>query len=425
MQGKKLVVFWGVVFLLVAFLIGNAPGYEKEIGALSTSIGQRVEEIGKKKIAVVDFTDLQGNVTELGRFLAEELSVSMTMNFPNLEVIDRTHLKKLLEEHALSVSGLVDPSNVQKLGQIAGVEAIVTGSVTPFGDNVRVAVKVIAADTAKVIAADKADIAKTKAIEELLARGIVTETKVEVKAQPGAAPQAVVEVQAAPQATPKPAPPPSYVVDLEGAFTLEYVGAHRYDRGIILDFMVTLKKDGTLCFRNKGTRFFSLEGYEYYASWFTIAGKGNPCKSLIANVPARVEAVFEYKDFAQRGFGKIPVLELEYNISDKWEIVRFYNLKENPDRAWLGVYAAEVTPEVAERLGMGTPRGALVDTVLRDSPAERAGLQKDDVILKVGEKEIASPDSLNQAVDSYRPGDRVRLEVWRNRQIFIFEVTFE
>ncbi len=70
------------------------------------------------------------------------------------------------------MSGLLDPKTVKKLRQIAAVDAIVTGSVTPFGDSVRVSCKVISTDTAKVIGAVKGDIAKTKAIEELLQKGI-------------------------------------------------------------------------------------------------------------------------------------------------------------------------------------------------------------------------------------------------------------
>jgi TolB-like protein len=150
--------------------------YEKEIKGISSAISEDIAKAGKKTIAVVDFTDLQGNMTELGRFLAEELSVDLTLSAKGFEVIDRTHLKSILTEHKLSVTGLVDPNTVKKLGQIAGVNAIVTGSVTPFGDSIRVTCKVIATDTAKVIGASKSDIAKTKAIEELLAKGIETGT---------------------------------------------------------------------------------------------------------------------------------------------------------------------------------------------------------------------------------------------------------
>lgn len=156
------------------FLIDSSfsLAYEKEMGRISSAIAESIAKSGKKTIAVVDFTDLQGNVTELGRFLAEEFSVTLAGAGKGFEVVDRTHLKSILAEHKLSATGMIDPQTAKKLGQIAGVGAIITGSVTPFGDSVRISVKVLATDTAKIIGASSGDIAKTKAIEELLARGI-------------------------------------------------------------------------------------------------------------------------------------------------------------------------------------------------------------------------------------------------------------
>ena len=114
-------------------------------------MAENIAKAGKKRIAVVDFTDLQGNITELGRFIAEEMSVDFTMTAKGFEVIDRNHLNRILAEHKLSLSGIVDQKTVQKLGQIAGVDALVTGSITPLDRSIRVVCKVIATDTARVI----------------------------------------------------------------------------------------------------------------------------------------------------------------------------------------------------------------------------------------------------------------------------------
>jgi len=53
--------------------------------------------------------DLQGNVTELGRFLAEELSGALVNDSRGFRVIDRAHLKAILQEHKLAATGLIDP----------------------------------------------------------------------------------------------------------------------------------------------------------------------------------------------------------------------------------------------------------------------------------------------------------------------------
>ena len=146
--------------------------YQREIQAVADSIGEKLAASGKRSVAVVDFTDLQGNVTELGRFLAEELSVALASASRPLEVVDRTHLKVLLQEHKLSTTGLIDPATAKKLGQIAGVDGLMTGTLTPFGDTVRLTLKVLDTSTARIVAASTAEIAKTKAIEELVARGV-------------------------------------------------------------------------------------------------------------------------------------------------------------------------------------------------------------------------------------------------------------
>jgi len=165
-------LFISLVFLLSDFNISMA--YEKEINSISASMSENIANAGKKMIAVVDFTDLQGNVTELGRFIAEEFSVALAGAGKGFEVIDRTHLKSIIAEHKLSSTGIIDPQTARKLGQIAGVDALITGTITPFGDSVRISVKILDTATAKVIGASSGDIAKTKAIEELLRKGIDT-----------------------------------------------------------------------------------------------------------------------------------------------------------------------------------------------------------------------------------------------------------
>jgi TolB-like protein len=186
--GIILISLASIVFLVITSPQLSFP-YEKEIKNISSLLSENILKTGKKTVAVVDFTDLQGNVTELGRFLAEELSVALSEAGKGFEVVDRTHLKSLLKEHQLAQTGLIDPKTARKLGEIAGVQGLITGTITPFGDSIRVAVKVLDTETAKVIAGSRADIAKTKAIEELLAKGIETSPTITSEASPPLSPQ--------------------------------------------------------------------------------------------------------------------------------------------------------------------------------------------------------------------------------------------
>ena len=163
------------VFAFFVSIVGHSTvlAYEDEINKLSERMAKEIISANKNKLAVVDFTDLQGDVTELGRFLAEEFSVALSSSGNDFNIIDRVHLKSIIKEHKLSATGLIDPATARKLGKIAGVEALVTGTITPFGDTVRLTVKILDTQTAKVISGLRGNIAKTNAIEELLSNDIM------------------------------------------------------------------------------------------------------------------------------------------------------------------------------------------------------------------------------------------------------------
>lgn len=170
-RGVMLHIFITLFIFSVASL---AYAYEDEVNSISAKMAEEIAKSGKTNVAVVDFTDIQGNTTELGRFLAEEFSVAFAQRQEGFRVIDRIHLKSIIKEHKLSATGIIDPTTARKLGEIAGVDALVTGSITPFGDNVRITIKILDTKSAMIIGASKGNIAKTKAIEELLLRGIET-----------------------------------------------------------------------------------------------------------------------------------------------------------------------------------------------------------------------------------------------------------
>jgi len=81
---------------------------------------------------------------------------------------------------------------------------------------------------------------------------------------------------------------------------------------------------------------------------------------------------------------------------------------------YLGVGLANLTPEIAERFGIPTERGALVTGVDPNGPAEGAGIEPRSVIVAAGEKEILDSGDLISALRDYRPGDTVELTVARD-----------
>lgn len=153
------------------WLSQSAAAYQNEIDQMARGIAEKVQASNTTTIAVVDFTDLNGSVTELGRFLAEELSSALA-EVGGLRVIDRIHLRSILQEHKLAATGVIDPATARRLGEITGVQALVTGTITEFGDSVRLTAKVLDTATAQIHASVRSDVPKTDAIKELLGRGV-------------------------------------------------------------------------------------------------------------------------------------------------------------------------------------------------------------------------------------------------------------
>ena len=82
-------------------------------------------------------------------------------------------------------------------------------------------------------------------------------------------------------------------------------------------------------------------------------------------------------------------------------------------RAWLGVSFQEITPELATHLGGSFDGGALINAVVPQGPADKAGLQAGDVITAIDGQPIREGHDLLRAVLRHGVGERVTLEVRR------------
>jgi len=96
------------------------------------------------------------------------------------------------------------------------------------------------------------------------------------------------------------------------------------------------------------------------------------------------------------------------------DVVEQLRNKGRVSRGWLGVLIQDVTGELADSFGMDKPEGALVAQVLEDSPAEKAGLQVGDIILRFSGKEVPDSSSLPPIVGRTKVGKTVDVEVLRN-----------
>jgi serine protease Do len=91
-------------------------------------------------------------------------------------------------------------------------------------------------------------------------------------------------------------------------------------------------------------------------------------------------------------------------------------------RGWLGVSVQTVTPELAEVFDLDEEHGALVAQVMPDSPAEDAGIERGDVIVRFNDQEVREMRDLPRAVAHTPVGERVAVEVVRDGKSRTFDV---
>jgi serine protease Do len=82
-------------------------------------------------------------------------------------------------------------------------------------------------------------------------------------------------------------------------------------------------------------------------------------------------------------------------------------------RGRIGVVIQEVSKELAESFGLSKAAGALVNAVEKGGPAEKAGVESGDIILKFNGKTVESSGDLPRIVGGTRPGSKATIELWR------------
>jgi serine protease Do len=96
-------------------------------------------------------------------------------------------------------------------------------------------------------------------------------------------------------------------------------------------------------------------------------------------------------------------LDVQKQLRDKGRVAR----------GRIGVVIQEVTKDLATSFGLDRPRGALVNSVEKSSPADRAGVQPADIITRFNGKAVEESIDLPRIVGATRPGTQVTMDVWR------------
>ena len=103
-------------------------------------------------LAIFPFQERGRDVSELGKQATDLLFANLVAE-PDLYLVEREDLQKILDEQELNLSGLVDPETATKVGHLTGAKILVTGSVLQVDETLYVIAKVIGTETSRVLGA--------------------------------------------------------------------------------------------------------------------------------------------------------------------------------------------------------------------------------------------------------------------------------
>ena len=244
-----------VLFICSLHCAVEAQTLDQRASELSQQIARNMETGQKRRIAVLEFTDLQGQVTNFGRYLSEEL-ITRLYGSNKFTVVERQLLNKVIAEQKLSLTGVVDPDSAKKLGNVLGVDAIVSGTIADRGDTLKINARLIDTQTGEVFSAAATEMMKDKEVLALLGAS-VTETKAD-----------------SPSGTASRAASSKVMSD---DFSFELSGCQRTGQSITCEFSVTniaSEDRGFILYAgnssNEGSRLIDSSGNEFHISAFQL-----------------------------------------------------------------------------------------------------------------------------------------------------------
>lgn len=87
-------------------------------------------------------------------------------------------------------------------------------------------------------------------------------------------------------------------------------------------------------------------------------------------------------------------------------------------RGWIGIEAQDITPELAESFKLNQDHGSLIAGILRNSPAEKAGLRAGDILLAIDGQEVTDSNSMLNLISVLKPNNKASLTIARAAKHF-------
>jgi TolB-like protein len=146
---------------------------------IAKDLSREIKHLKEPRVALLAFPYHDDKESSGSSIVSERLTTHMA-GIKGVRVVERSLIKKVLEEQHLSETGVIDPSSAQKLGKVLGVNVIVTGTLIDLDDGrTEVNARALKAETGEVMAATRSLIKRSWSDRPHSRRPVVRRMRVE------------------------------------------------------------------------------------------------------------------------------------------------------------------------------------------------------------------------------------------------------
>lgn len=132
--------------------------------ALAAKLNNYTSSNPSSKIAVWDLTDLNGGVSPIGQYIAEDVSINLSEKF---HVANRNLLSTLIKENKLMSEGFINQATLAQVKKLSNANILIAGTISVLRQNIKVTLQALD-DNGNVLAATKGDVYRNDDVNELL-----------------------------------------------------------------------------------------------------------------------------------------------------------------------------------------------------------------------------------------------------------------
>lgn len=157
------------IFILLCLMYGTTycqdnNSFDNSLKQLTDQLAAKLASHSTEKIAVWDLSDMDGGVTKIGKYIAEDITINLADKF---HLVNRNQLNTIIKENKLKSEGFIDQVTTKQLKKLSNIDIIITGTITVLSNNIKITLQALDED-ANIIAGTKGDVLMNDDIKELL-----------------------------------------------------------------------------------------------------------------------------------------------------------------------------------------------------------------------------------------------------------------